>query len=505
VDSAQDCHFEAAQADLKRVLAPSFLRGQRRLTATIALGLSLIFLAFLPPGIVSLDGASMLEVSKSLVTHQGFTVSADLGKTGRDGRIYSTWYPLLSVTAVPFVYAALLASRATHLPFHYLAGIFAMLWPVILTGATGGAVSLLTIRLGGTPRNAWLAALCFAFGTTAIVYVRTFYAEPLLALLVVVSLYVCFGQSAEILLAAGLAALAMLAKPSAIVLGPILSGYLFARRTKWRIACLPALGTATGFLFYGLYNYMRFGQFADFGPKWTFNVLTIPRGAAGLLLSPGWGLLWYSPVTILAVLGLREVPRAKRLEAGAVAATFLAFLLLHSYWKFWFAGWSWGPRLLYPTIPGLCVLAGFVGKRSRKLLATLCILGFVINAPTLVSFYERYFTEMAERGMDLNASYAWSVRYAPGLNGYQAAAREIRDATRTDVRKIYAERETPGTTIASSRAYRVVAVWWWVLPLAGVSRWVGFLVALILIAAGCYLLIRAAPPPDTEAEEAVTE
>ena len=64
----------------------------------ITLGLTLFFIALVPPGIYSVDGNAMLAVSESLVTHRGFTVPESLGVPGVGGRIYSHWYPLLSFT-----------------------------------------------------------------------------------------------------------------------------------------------------------------------------------------------------------------------------------------------------------------------------------------------------------------------------------------------------------------------------------------------------------------------
>ena len=163
----------------------------------------------------SIDANSMLAVSESVVANHTLTVPPDLGIPGRDGRTYSTWYPLLSVLALPLAYAALLVSRLSGLPFHYLAAVLALVLPAALTAASAGLVALLTLRMGGSWKGAWLAALSYALGTVALVYARTFFADPLLALLAIAALYLAFGRTTrEILGAACLAALAVLAKPT---------------------------------------------------------------------------------------------------------------------------------------------------------------------------------------------------------------------------------------------------------------------------------------------------
>ena len=50
-------------------------------------------------------------------------------------------------------------------------------------------------------------------------------------------------------------------------------------------------------------------------------------------------------------------------------------------------GWSWGPRHLLPILPGLVALTGVLSNGWRKVLVLSAILGFLLTAPNLVSFY----------------------------------------------------------------------------------------------------------------------
>ena len=58
-------------------------------------GTWLIYLAFLPPGIYSIDGYSMLAVADSIVTRHNVAVPAGLGIPGKDGLIL---FVMVSVT-----------------------------------------------------------------------------------------------------------------------------------------------------------------------------------------------------------------------------------------------------------------------------------------------------------------------------------------------------------------------------------------------------------------------
>src|SRR5262249_13952354 len=146
---------------------------------------------------------------------------------GRDGLFYSMWYPLLSVSALPLVGVGSFAGRLFSLPESYAAATFATLLSPIVTAATALFVALLAIRLGATIRGALLAALAFAFGTIALVYSRTFFADPLLALLSIGGIYFAVGDRPSDAIACAVAAfLAVLAKPTGIVVGPCVGAYL---------------------------------------------------------------------------------------------------------------------------------------------------------------------------------------------------------------------------------------------------------------------------------------
>jgi hypothetical protein len=488
-----------AQSNIVPTLTGSFPRLQslwkrHRLFICLATGVWLIYLAFLPPGIYSVDGNSMLAVSESLITQHSLGVPVGLGVVGRNGLTFSSWYPLLSLLAVPLVYAASILSRFAQLPLHYVAAIFSLVLSGVFTAATSSLVAALSVRLGCSLRGAWLAGLSFAFGTIALVYARTFFAEPLLALLTVGAMYLAFGRSrTEISSAACLAALAVLAKPTGIVIGPILSVYLLAKRENPRAWLLPFCGSLLGFALYAGYNEWRFSNPLTFGQSWTFSLSYIPQGITGLLLSPGFGLLWYCPVLVLAALAFRLVARSYFLEALTTVAIFIAFLLLHSAWASWQGGWSWGPRFLLPGLPGLCALMGSLTGNRRRWLVLFSLLGFLVNSPTLLFFYERCFAELNEQGVSFDRDLAWSMNYAPLLQGWPAAICTVKDASRQDVKELFNNRGAPSATIAKSRALRIVAVWWWVLPVANLSRWVGLLVAIILVVIGSLILARAAP------------
>lgn len=467
-------------------------RDARRLAWTLGFAFALIYLAFLPPGVYSIDGNSMLAVAESLVTRHSIAVPSGLGAVGPDGQIYSTWYPLLSFLAVPLVALAVPISQSFHVPLHYVAGVFAGVLPALFTAMTVGLTALIAVQLGSTLEGARRAALVLGLGTVAMVYARTFYADPLLALLVTGGVYLTFTRAPRnILLAAFLALLAVLAKPTGILLGPLLCLYLFVKRVAIKVSILPLVASGVGLLCYSAYNVVRFGNPLNFGPANPFSMALIPEGLAGQLFSPGAGIIWYCPPTILGALGFSKAAKAKLKEGFLIASVFGAFLLLHSAVPYWEGGWSWGPRYLLPVLPLVMALTGLLEGKAAKALLVLGFGGFLVNAPMLVSYYERYYAEEAEQGI-VPHTMLWSPAHSPLLHAWSAASRAVEDARQNDVREMFRERkaESPSTTIATSRALRVVAVWWWVLPVVHIPRLIGALLSLAMVLCGAWIISR---------------
>ncbi len=458
-------------------------------TRFLFLGSWFVYLAFLSPGIYSVDGSAMLAVADSLVTHHNVDVPPGLGIPGKNGLTYSILYPLQSVLAVPVVAVAVIASGVLHLPVHYVESLSVTILPALYTALTVALVYLLAISLESTDAGAWLAAVTYGFGTIALAYTRDFYADPLLALLMAMGLLLAFTQSPSWMIFS-VTALAVLAKPTGIILGPLLSLYLFWKTRRFWLSLLPGLGTALGLAIYSTYNSYRFGNFRTFGAPWAFSIRFVPEGLAGLLISPGEGLIWFCPCIVLSVFGLSQI-EMRRLEAWTIAALLAASLLLHSLWASWNGGWSWGPRLLLPILPGLVALTGVLRNGWRKLLVLSGILGFLLTAPNLVSFYTRYLSEANEQRVS-EADLMWQPGRSPLLHAWPAAYRQIEDARHSDVRGLFAQRAAvPASKISDSRALRIVAVWWWLLPVVHISRAWGMLVSTLLTLCGIWLILLA--------------
>jgi hypothetical protein len=465
-----------------------------KMAIALGLGVGLFQLAFLKPGIWGIDGNDMLAVAQSLVTEGDFSTSPATGVLGHDGQYYSSRYALLPIVAVPFVAVGLWLSNLVGLPSQYVAAVCALVSSVLLTVASTVMVALLALRLGSRRRGAYLAALGFAFGTTALVYAREFFAEPLLAFLTVTSFYLAFGESRKSAIGASvLAGLSIVAKPAGIVTGPILAAYFFAKKRPLDVVVSPLIGSAVGVALHCSYNYLRFANFFSSGQDSRISFEDVPQRFFGMLFSPGagGGLLLYCPVVILAIVGIRKAFRAKPLEVMAIAGLFAGYLVLHSFWAF--GGWNWGPRFLVPTLPALLALTALVEKHQRKWLVALTIIGFLINSPTLISFYQRYYAEAQDKGCLQCAMALWgSPLDAPIVRIWGATVRQLQDAFSNDVIEVFKSSGSAPARgdVASSDFFKILAVWWWMLPVARIPLWVGALLASALAGTGGWFLVK---------------
>jgi len=127
------------------------------------------------------------------------------------------------------------------------------------------------------------------------------------------------------------------------------------RRRRIRVSfALPVL---VGLIALGLLNRIRFGSFVSSGYEdvvatgsWWAQRPWI--GLAGLLVSPGRGLIWMAPAVVLAPFAFVAArKRRERLLPYVVALGVLGTLALAAALGGWHGGHSYGPRYLLPALP----------------------------------------------------------------------------------------------------------------------------------------------------------
>jgi hypothetical protein len=462
----------------------------RSYPARLFAGLGLILLALAPPLNYSADGASMLAVAQSLVHHATITVPCAVGIHGRGGACYSTFYLLLSVVLVPFVAVGRLVGQVVGTSPTYLGAAAALAAPALCTAGAATLCAMLARERGATRRAATWAAVAAVFGTEALTYSRTLFAEPLGALCVSLAAWGLTGSTRrrQALGALG-CALTVMAKPQLLLAAPAVGLVLAVRDHRVRPALTAVCATLSGTVLVLGYNALRFGSPSDFGgadrklyvgghPGGQPAVLKLANGAAELLFSPNHGLLFFAPV---ALLGCWSLARARPLDRIALAclagaAGVFAFYVIQP------VGNAWGTRYLVPLMPLLCVGLASLTGRALKLGVILAVGVAVSQIPTTVGYFESSY-----RDDRAGAPGAWELRRLQLIEVWPATVREVRRAAHTNPRAL--ARAAVASGRPDNRLLNTVALWWWMLPAAGLPAWIGALFACLMIALGVNTLV----------------
>jgi hypothetical protein len=437
--------------------APDALRTGRWL----ALAAFFVYVATGGGRIVGSDELTMLEVSRAMLRGQ---VAVPEGATmrGPDGRFYSKNAAGQAVLALPLVAVATAAARAAPLDSarrelavrfvvsFFNAGMTAILLGVFYAGA----------RYLGAPRGPTLAAtLMLGFATPLWVYSKSFMAEPLQALgLLMAALGTAYALGtrvprAEWLAAAGVV-IAVSVKLSMLPLAlACLVPYVVGMRRQWAVM---ALGLALALIGHALYDVARFGTPLEtgYGAQATGAAYTTPLwvGLYGLLLSPGKGVLWYAPPLWFVPVGFRRmlerarsvIPDAPRLHhaseraAWSMVCAWAAGLLLYARFQHWAGDGSFGPRYLIPLLPLAFLAVAFAlgaARGARRWVAgALAILGVLVQIGGVSVYFGAQMREAGDYPYRLSlddprfmSDSRWNPRFTPIAGHWRMLIRNVRE------------------------------------------------------------------------------
>ena len=468
--------------------------------SALFVGLVLIGLATLPPGNYPVDGASMLAVSDSLVSRLSFAVPCDLGVPGHGGACYSQWYPLLSVLMAPFAGIGRGLAALADVQARPVEAVVALIVPLLASAGAAVFCALLARELGAGRRAAVAVGAALFFGTEMLTYSRKLFAEPLSGLLMGAAAWGLLGTGRRRVIGHGAIALAILSKPTMVFAGIAMGAALALRDRNPRVLFTAAAATAIGGLLYLGYNELRFDGLLQFrgtgdslaqatGHYGGREPAPVPEravtGLAVLLVSPGNGLLLYSPLAVLGALALARVWR-NRVAAVCLAgaAGVLVAYLLQPY------GGNWGTRYLVPALPLLVAGVATLRGTAARVAVVLACLTFVSQIPNLVAFNERYYregtAEARAEGRIIPQYDAWNPH--PQLFAvWSSGSHQLSDARDTSPDALLESSRTGGR----QELIRTVAQWWWLVPAVGIPAWVGVGVALVLFAAGLLIVVAA--------------
>lgn len=252
-----------------------------------------------------------------------------------------------------------------------------------LTTAASAVVLLLLALSWCRPQEALLAALCYGLATCAFaIDSQTLWQHGPAALLLSLHAAALLSPRRSMMIAAGLCAgLAVACRPTCALVVLAVGGHLLLalrapddRPQALRRLLRYAAGGLPVALLLGVYQQHYLGsplasgqvlssRASGLAERGTAALFTTPpwEGAAGLLLSPGRGLFFYSPVLLFALWGafrcLRPSPTGPRPAVAVVLRPLLLGALLQALvafcWYDWWGGVCYGYRPLVDTLPAL--------------------------------------------------------------------------------------------------------------------------------------------------------
>jgi hypothetical protein len=350
---------------------------------------------------------SRVYLAVAIVDHGTLSIDEPVRRFGRihdwarrDGRHYTDKAPGSSLLgAVPYAIVRCFTEPGDW-KIHEIVNLMRT-WVMLPIGLLGFFwLRRLLHRIGLDPPSVDITAIGWILGTSAFHYSTAFYGHQIVAVCMIGALDLALQAQDRLeeassprrailpMVGAGmLAGMAGLTEYQAGIPAALLA--LFVVSGPARRHALPLVGFVLGAVPFALilfgYNTFAFGGPFELSYHYLIDPglrevhgqgiggVAAPRWdyAVGGLLSAHRGLLTTSPLFLLAVPGFVLMARRRMWRLTAlVGVTLIYFLLFISSTKIWFAGWSFGPRLLVPVmgwtmIPvAFCVAA--LGRRSSS-------------------------------------------------------------------------------------------------------------------------------------------
>ncbi|MGB3114258.1 MAG: hypothetical protein WBC00_06540, partial [Candidatus Omnitrophota bacterium] len=142
------------------------------------------------------DGLENYLTAESIVLDGDFSIHdrefgvkemkyAERGRTGADGKIYSQYGLGAAILLVPFYFIGdLVSSFVPGIPHDYVTQFAVSLFNPVILAFVAVAMFKLLIKLGYTAKTSFVAVLIYSLCTMNVVYARSGFSEPVVALLV---------------------------------------------------------------------------------------------------------------------------------------------------------------------------------------------------------------------------------------------------------------------------------------------------------------------------------
>jgi len=303
----------------------------------------------------------------------------------------------------------------------------------VILSLTSLVLFLLSRNIFSSQKIGFVIAIIFSLTSFVWPYNSSFFLQPGEALSLIVSFYFLIlaekSRPKMYYAFSGLClGLSMMIHPSSVILFPGFLAYavLKSKVGKKLLCYFLTFSVTVGIQL--IINFYKYDSFTNFGYGGFENSSTHTSllGIAGLVFSPGWGLIFYFPLAILLPLALYKIYKHDKKFFMLVSYSFAVVLFFFGTQPtpFWSGFGCWGPRYFIPFLPFASLSLGYllqnVSRNSIMKFSFIILgsIGFFVNLlGSLVWYMIGYvYGWGAERLLSRPNSFdyfAWVPQYSP--------------------------------------------------------------------------------------------
>ncbi len=377
------------------------------------------------------DGLENYLTAESIVLDRDFSIHdrafqvkemryESRGHQGINKEIYSSYGLGMPLALVPFYAVGEVISKIMPLPHDYITQFAVSLANPCFLALLALAIYSLLLKMGFSRKISFTAAAIYSFCSMNFIYAKSGFSEPLIALLIILSVFYLYTFAGKphykyLLLAAAAFAYAIFIKKNTLILLPVIIVYLMSQSIKSKrniffdalIFIAPIIIAVIAIfiqnkIFFGGISKTEFGTLAETFTYLKFASSSPLKGLYYYLLSPGKGYLIFNLALIPGLLALKSFIRKYGafgwLAAGLLLSNLLFYCAIYTRGSIF----SWGARYLFPTLPLMALLlAQFIknidSQKQRIILFLAVFSGFIIQLPALFMNFSKHIFFVKEK------------------------------------------------------------------------------------------------------------
>ncbi|MCK4307753.1 glycosyltransferase family 39 protein [candidate division WOR-3 bacterium] len=457
-------------------------------------------------------------VTKSIVEeHRIWTTERYFGFRRSGERCYSQWGIGQSILSIPLYLAGKsIAFIIPNLKEEYTEEFMVSLLNVIVTALTCVIILLFGVNLGYSVKNSVSLSLIYGFGNYTLVYAKDSMDLSQVALFILAAyftmyLYIRYKRKKWLVISGLCFGFAIITRLTCIILLPLFLAYLFLSNFKIHspkqlcknlIILIITLSPFLIFIFY--YNHIAFGSILKTGYGSMNELFTTPiyLGIYGLLLSPGWGILFYMPVAIVSIIFWKLFHRKDNTLSILFTLTILFYILFYAkyiYCQLSFG--AWGNRFLIPIVAFFILPLGALFESEwlkrkhfvKNFVIAIILAGFFIQIPAVLVNYNRYtyFLDTKFSNIEKSKTLLSNPKWSPIVRQWQMCGQVItkmRHGTPWNL-SLHNTGFTSTEILEKSRTMNIIDIWYIHLYYLGFPLIIILILLIVHITALLFLAI----------------